>query len=409
VTDAPAGSPRRVVLVCDASGPQTGLGRYWRMVHEGLGRAGLESLPIMPTLPPLPEATYQLMRLLGRDLRALLTNYPMWCSYPEADIYHLMTQTLGSLLLLRKPSAKVVVTVHDIFPYMLRNERWFRHMTNTDRLFHGLAMLGLKRADHLIAISAYTKRCLVELLGIAPEKITVIHHGIDPERFRPVPVPGWVREKYQLPEGRRYLLYVGSEDPRKKLATLVHALAQVRHRLPDVELIKAGRSHFENERRSLVELAEELGVRAAIHFLEDIPEEHLPLLYNLAELYVTPSPYEGFGFPVLEAMACGIPVVYANAGSLPEIAGTAGIAVTPGDSEGLANALLRVLTYREQQSAMRTAGRERAAEFTWTGTTDRILTVYRRMIQAHSDDSFHRSKGSSDQRHRPPPLAGAKT
>ena len=258
-----------------------------------------------PTLPPLPNFSYRALSLIGRDLRAFLTNYPLWSRYPEADTYHLTSQTLASLLLLRRPAGKVVVTVHDIFPYMFRDDPQLRSPYGTDHLYHRLAMAGLKRADHLIAVSQYTRQCVTERLGIAPEKITVVYSGIDHERFRPLPVTAAARERYALPEGPRYLIYVGSEDPRKNLATLVRALAELRRELPDVELIKVGRSHFERERQRLLELATKLEVRSAIHFLEDVSDQDLPLLYNLADLYVTPSLYEGFGFPVLEAMERG--------------------------------------------------------------------------------------------------------
>jgi len=322
-------------------------------------------------------------------LRAFLTNYPLWCRYPDADIYHLGQQALASLLLIRRPRGKVIVTVHDIFPHLLRNDPWFR-----------LAVLGLERADHLIAISHYTKRTLVDHLGILPEKITVVYHGIDHERFRPLVADSSIRETYRLPEGRRYLIYVGTEDPRKNLVTLVRALAQVRRELPEVELIKAGRSHCVEERQCLVELAAELGVLKAIHFLEDVEEDHLPQLYNLAELYVTPSLYEGFGFPLLEAMACGTPVVYADAGSLPEIAGSAGIAVAPVNTDSLARGLLSLLRQRDQQSALRAAGRERAASFTWAASTQSILAVYGKLMHGNSGHAGHEAERDPDERGR---------
>jgi glycosyltransferase involved in cell wall biosynthesis len=196
------------------------------------------------------------------------------------------------------------------------------------------------------------------------------------------------------------LIYVGSEDTRKDLVTLVRALEQVRRELPEVELIKAGRAHCAEERQCLVALAAELGVLKAIHFLEDVPEEDLPQLYNLAELYVTPSPYEGFGFPLLEAMACGTPVVYADAGSLPEIAGSAGIAVAPTNADSLARGVLSVLRQRDKQSALRAAGRERAASFTWTASTQSILAVYGKMMHGNSDHAGDGADRNPDKRGR---------
>jgi glycosyltransferase involved in cell wall biosynthesis len=358
-----------VAVIGDWNGPYTGIGRYWRMLQEGLERAGISVTQTTPFLPEFPDAVHRGMRWLGRDLQAFLTNYPLWCPYPDADVYHLGQQSLASLLLARRPRGKVVVTVHDIFPHILQNDWWF-----------WLSVAGLKRADHLIAISHYTKRTLIEYLGIAPERIAVVHHGMDHGRFRPMKADDETRRLYGLAAGRRYLLYVGSEDPRKDLVTLVRALAKVRSALPDVELIKAGRSHCAEEREHLLQLAGALNVLEAIHFLEDVPEDHLPRLYGAAELFVTPSPYEGFCFPLLEAMACGTPAVYAAAGSLPEIAAGTGRPVRPGDVDSLTTELLALLQHPEQRSALSVAGRERASAFTWPASTERVLAVYAEML-----------------------------
>jgi glycosyltransferase involved in cell wall biosynthesis len=378
----------QVAVVCDWNGPHTGIGRYWRMLHGGLREAGLDAVQVTPWMPQLAEAVYRGMALIGRDLRAFLTNYPLWCRYPRADIYHLGQQALTSLLLVRRPKGKVVVTVHDIFPHTLGNDPWFK-----------LAVMGLARVDHIIAISEYTKRCLVEQLGTPPGKITVVHHGIDHERFRSLAPAPLVLHRYGLAGGRRYLIYVGTEDPRKNLPTLVRALARVRRELPEVELIKAGWSHCAEERQVLVSLATELGVLDAIHFLEDVREEDLPQLYNLAEVYVTPSVYEGFGFTLLEAMACGTPAVYADAGSLPEIAADAGVGVAPVTAERLATQLLSVLRHREKQDVLRAAGQRRAASFTWPASTQNVVAVYTDLLESNrrwsSQPSRLSAKGAS--------------
>ncbi|HEX6436664.1 MAG TPA: glycosyltransferase, partial [Candidatus Binatia bacterium] len=150
--------------------------------------------------------------------------------------------------------------------------------------------------------------------------------------------------------------------------------------LPDVELIKVGRAHFEREREHLIKLADQLGVRTAIHFVEEVSEDDLVSLYNLAEVCVMPSLYEGFGFPVLEAMACGTLVVYANAGSLPEIAGTAAICVSPCDARSLAGALLDVLDERANKVISKAHRRAQAARFTWSATVKNTAAVYRRLL-----------------------------
>src|SRR5262245_54893091 len=133
-------------------------------------------------------------------------------------------------------------------------------------------MAGLRRANHLIVDSHYTRQCVVKYLGIDTKKISVAHLGIAHKRFQPAPVPPEIRDKYGLPEGRRYLIYVGSEDPRKNLPTLLGALAILREALPDVDLIKVGRAHFERERQRLLDLAAQLSAGTAIHWLNDVPD-----------------------------------------------------------------------------------------------------------------------------------------
>lgn len=370
VRTASASATGRVALIAKPGDSSTGVGRYVQMLHNGLRHAGIDAVRVAPSVPPLPHSSYALLRRLGVDAHTFLLNYPVWASYPPADVYHITSQNLASLLLFRRPPGRVVVTVHDIIPYMLRNNRQLcPYRTVADRLFDRLAMAGLRRADQLIAVSRYTKQCATEQLQIESKRITVIYEGIEHEHFKPMAVPNTIRQRYGLLDRRRYLIYVGSEDPRKNLTTLLHALAEVRRALPDVELIKVGRAHFVTERERLLALAVELGIREAVHFLDDVPEDDLPLLYNLADVCVLPSLYEGFGFPVLEAMACGTPVVVANATSLPELVGDAGLLFTPGPDAvpQLANALETLLLDKACYATLRAKGLTQAARFSWRG------------------------------------------
>jgi glycosyltransferase involved in cell wall biosynthesis len=365
-----------VALLVDASNERTGIGRYVDRLETSLRNADVNVVRANLAPPQLPRFVYRGFRLIGRDLRAFQINYPLWSAYPRADTYHLTTQTLASLLLVGRPNGRVVVTVHDIFPYMLRSTAQLRSPYRGDHLYHRLAMAGLKRADHLIADSEYTKRSLIEHLGVGEDNITVVHLGIDHQHFRPQGSGSQIHARYGLSDERRYLLYVGSEDPRKNLAALVRALAEVRRDLADVELVKVGLAHLERGRRHVLEVAEQLEVGDAIHFLEDVPEDDLPQLYAMADLYVTPSPFEGFGFPVLEAMACGTPVICVEAGALPEIVGSAAVKVPPGSPGALAESIRRVLASPERQRALREAGLDQAAGFTWAATARTTAAVY---------------------------------
>jgi glycosyltransferase involved in cell wall biosynthesis len=368
----------RTALIAKPGAVRTGVGRYVQMLESGLREAGVDVLRVAPVVPPLPGASYAVLRRLGADLPAFFSTYPVWARHPAADVYHLTSQNLASLLLFRPPRGTVVVTVHDVIPHLLRRTPALTpSRTVADRLFDRLAMAGLGRAARLIADSHFTKDCLVRHLGLAPETIAVVHLGIDREHFRPRPVPDAARARYGLPAGWRYLIYVGSEDPRKDLATLLRALAEVRRRHPDVHLVKVGRAHFEAERRRLIRLADGLGIRAAVHFLDDVPEHDLPILYSLAHVCVMPSRYEGFGLPVLEAMACGTPVVCARATSLPELAGEAGLCFRPGSSSGLAAAVGRLLERPGLYDGLRARGLARAGGFGWDLTVGRTLSVLR--------------------------------
>jgi len=370
---------KRIGLVAKPEKLHTGVGRYVEMLQLELRAAGVDVVRVAPATPPLPIGVHNLLRRAQIDLRAFLSNSPVWAQYPVADIYHLSSQNLASLLLFHRPPGRVVVTVHDIIPYMLRHDRRLCvYRTAADRLFDHLAMQGLRQADWLIADSTYTRRCLTEYLGIASKHVTVVHLGLDHKRFRPRKVPVTLSERYGLPAGRRYLIYVGSEDPRKNVETLVRALARVRGALPDVELIKVGWAHFAGERSRLLALASELGVTGAVHFLDDVPESDLPLLYNLAAVCVLPSLQEGFGFPLLEAQACGTPVIYAAAASLPEIAGGAGLAFNPrsGGVSALADTLSQLLADTGRQHELRAQGRANAARFRWDSSVKQVLDVY---------------------------------
>ena len=369
----------RVALIAKPGNTNTGVGRYTHTLQMELQAAGVVAQRIAPDVPPLPEVGYTLLRRAGLDARTFLMNYPLWARYPATDVYHLMSQNLASLLLFQRPRGNVVVTVHDIIPFMLRNNQQFgAYRSAAERFFDRLAMAGLRRADYLIADSHYTKHCLECHLNIAPERIQVVPLGIDHAQFQPVTVTAALRERHGLPEGHRYLISVGSEDPRKNLDTLIAALAAVRRTVPNVELIKVGRAHFIQERQKLIGLADQLGIRSAIHWLDDVPESDLAALYSLADVCAMPSLYEGFGFPVLESMACGTPVVCMNAASLPELIGAAGLLVPNGPHAvaDFAAALLRLLCDEQASSALREAGYAQAARFQWAATASQMVDIY---------------------------------
>jgi glycosyltransferase involved in cell wall biosynthesis len=367
----------RVALIAKSGNQETGIGRYVHMLQQGLVARHVRLSRVVPTLPTGISYIAHKLAGCGLDLAAFLATYPLTANYPPAEIYHFTSQNLATLLLFRRPPGRIVVTVHDIIPYVLRNQPQFlAYRSASERFFDRLAMVGLRRADLLIADSAYTKQCLIEQLTIAPEKIRIVHLGVDLQHFAPRMVPAIIWQQYGLDPAKRYLIYVGSEDPRKNLPTLVQALAEVRRVLPDVALLKVGQAHFATERGRLLQLAQQLDIASALHFVERVPEDHLALLYNLAKVCVMPSLYEGFGFPVLEAMACGTPVVCAESSSLPELTADAALRFTSHDAAACARLIVQVLEDQSLATTLRTAGLQRAAAFSWEATLQEVISCY---------------------------------
>jgi len=287
-----------------------------------------------------------------------------------------------------------VLTVHDLifllFPeYHLPLNRWF---------LNRFMPLFIRRADAIIAISQCTKDDLIRHYGVPSEKVTVIYEGVD-SRFHPVTDPdvlGRVRARYGLPE--HYILYVGTIEPRKNLTALLEAFVALRkqasNRQPATsnqrleagswKLVIAGKRGWLYE--GFFRRLRELGLEGEVILLGFVPDEDLPALYSAAELFVFPSLYEGFGLPVLEAMACGTPVIASNASSLPEVVGEAGILIDPHDVGGLVKAMGRVLMDGGKRREMREKGLQQAARFSWERTAAMTLGVYRSVLGRGADE-----------------------
>jgi glycosyltransferase involved in cell wall biosynthesis len=252
-----------------------------------------------------------------------------------------------------------VVTVHD-----LSFERDPSLMGARDRLiFRSAVPRSARRAARVLAVSELTKRDLVELYDIPAEKIVVTPNGVDPA-FTP---------DGPSPDGEPYTLFVGALQPRKDATAAIEALSLLGNGAPRLVLVgpdKGGRATAEAT-------ATRLGLTDRVELRGHVPQEELAALYRGAACLVFPSRYEGFGLPVLEAMASGTPVVATTAGALPEIAGDAAILVEERNPVALAGGIERALADRER---LRAAGLERAKRYSWAETARRTLAVYRELV-----------------------------
>lgn len=266
-----------------------------------------------------------------------------------------------------------VITVHD-----LAFLRWPEFLTaESRRYYNGQIARAVRSAEGIVAVSAWTKRDLAELLDVAPERVTVIHHGLEPF-FRPQPQEAAeaFRRQRGLPE--RFVLWLGVIEPRKNLGVLLRALAHLRDRgWRGPPLVCAGpRGWLWEETLALMDTLE---LHDVVHFIGAVPFAELPQLYAAASAFLFPSLYEGFGLPPLEAMACGTPVVSSNAASLPEVLGEAALYVDPNDVEGWAEAVRRVVEDEVLARELRARGLQRAACFRWEDAARRYVELYHRV------------------------------
>ena len=264
-----------------------------------------------------------------------------------------------------------VVTAHDLIRYtdLTAPEPLINRPNRRDRRWILAEADGVRRAEAVVAVSETTRRDLLDRLRLDPERVSVVHHGLDHELFRPV--------SHRLSDAT-YVLFVGSEHPRKNLPTLLQAFAQVRRHRPDLRLVKVGAAGSSEARfgDATVRAIRALDLTGAVDLVGAVSDEDLVAWYSGASCAVMPSRAEGFGLPALEAMACGCPVVVAASGALPEIIGGAAPTVEPGDATAWADAIGTVLDDAALRGRMRDAGLRRAAEFSWERAAAETMRVY---------------------------------
>jgi glycosyltransferase involved in cell wall biosynthesis len=293
----------------------------------------------------------------------------LWGARP--DLLHSLA--FVSPLLAPCPS---VVTVYDL-SFKLTPDR-FRQRPAQRLYLSAFTAHSCRRARRVIAISESTKEDVIRFWGIDRERVDVAYPGLHPA-FRPLPHPEVeaFRARRGLPD--RFVLYLGTLEPRKNLSTLVRAFAALHASHPTLHLILAGAKGWLY--RDLFALVQALNLTDKVIFPGFVPAEELVLWYNAAAVFAYPSSYEGFGIPVAEALACGRPVVTSNVSSLPEAGGGAAIFAPPSDGDALRDALARALTVEPEALAR---GPAHAAQFTWAATAAQTAASYRRALNPHS-------------------------
>ena len=263
-----------------------------------------------------------------------------------------------------------VLTIHDL-SYIVEPTAhpWRRRL-----YLNAMSRLSARRARVILADSRATRRDIVEHFHVDPSKIWVVYAAADPDML---PLERGLVEDFRGSKGLPddYVLYLGTLEPRKNIDVLVRAFGKLRRSGYSGQLVLAGGKGWGY---AAIEAAvEDEGLAEVIHFAGYVPREEQPLWYNSAQVFVYPSAYEGFGLPVLEAMACGTPVITTTSSSLPEVVGDAGLLTTPGDVDELASVLIELVASNEQHETMRDAGLARATRFSWDVAVQKCRDAYR--------------------------------
>lgn len=302
------------------------------------------------------------------DLRWHSSPWPRYWTQSRLpiDLYRypvdVMFMPIQQLPFIRPGRMKTVAVVHDlafhVYPEQFTYKDWM--------LQHIFTAYACRRADEIIAVSRATADDITKYYG-RRENVNVVHHGVDHDKFKPADITA--RPK------RPYILYVGQIQPRKNISRLVAAFELLSARGEDLKLVIAGGHGWLNS--SIFRNIELSPERQHIELTGTVSDEKLVELYQNAEVFALPSLYEGFGMPVLEAMACGAPVVTSNVSSLPEIAGDAAVLVDPESVEEIADGILDAMKRREE---LRGKGFKRAREFSWDKTAQETLAVISGML-----------------------------
>lgn len=363
----------------------TGLGNYSRYIVDILCQFGPENEYVL--YAPKKRENKRLDKLT-KQYQQLQLSYPTTSSWKKfsslwrvwgvtrqlekekIDIFHGLSNELP--LNIHQSEVKSIVTIHDLI--FLRYPQYYHSIDR--KIYTYKFRKACENADKIIAISECTKRDIIEFFRIPADKIEVVYQGCDPSFIHPVAEEKKreVRAKYQLPD--HYILNVGSIEERKNALSAVQALMM----LPEqIHLVIVGRhteyidkvEHFIKENK----------LEERVHIISNVPFDDLPAFYQLAEIFVYPSRFEGFGIPIIEALYSGIPVVAATGSCLEEAGGPDSIYVHPDDIKGMADAFKQIYTDPERKKNMIEKGHSFAKRFSEEKQAEEILNIYKKLMK----------------------------
>ena len=363
----------------------TGLGNYSRYIVDILCQFYPENeyvlyAPKKRENKRLDKLTkqYQQLQLSYPTTSSWKKSSPLWRVWgvtrqlekEKIDIFHGLSNELP--LNIHQSEVKSIVTIHDLI--FLRYPQYYHSIDR--KIYTYKFRKACENADKIIAISECTKRDIIEFFRIPADKIEVVYQGCDPSFIHPVAEEKKreVRAKYQLPD--HYILNVGSIEERKNALSAVQALMM----LPEqIHLVIVGRHTKYTDK--VEHFIKENKLEERVHIISNVPFDDLPAFYQLAEIFVYPSRFEGFGIPIIEALYSGIPVVAATGSCLEEAGGPDSIYVHPDDIKGMTDAFKQIYTDPERKKNMIEKGHSFAKRFSEEKQAEEILNIYKKLMK----------------------------
>lgn len=354
-------------------GKKAGIGQYTYNLLRYFSKIDTKNLYFLYT----PSDKDIILPPLGPNFKIVKIKSPSFLWHFEVYFDIVMRKKLDFFLSTRSyiiPSfdffKKSILIVHDCLPFLKGKGKLPLKPRIIPRFTFKPA---LKNSKIIIAVSYSTKKDIIRLFNVRKKEIHVIYEGVS-EEFKPLEGKKLqkIREKYNLPS--KFILNVGTIEPRKNLVRLIKAYSLLPENLKNIyKLVIVGKKGWYYE--DIFKTVKNLNLQKKVEFTGYIPDEDLPLVYNLSEIFIYPSLYEGFGLPVLEAMACGIPVITSDVSSLPEIVGDAGILVNPRSTLQIKNAMKLLLENEKLRETLKEKGIERAKKFQWRNTARKLLNL----------------------------------
>ena len=363
-----------------------GIGRYVRELVSALTQqdqqtayrlfvAGASSTQDLPTFPA--NYQWQTTRLSPKWLARLWhrLHFPLHIErfIGDVDLYHATDFVLPPT----HKSTKTILTVHDLSFVRVPETA----SPSLRQYLNQVVPKSVEKATHILADSQATKDDLIELYGTPESKITVLLSGVQ-DNYQPIVDRQKltnIREKYSIPN-HPYLFSVGTVQPRKNYSRIIQALAQLRQHGYDLSLIIAGgKGWLEDE---MYQTIKQTQMSEYVHLIGFVDDADLPALYTSAEVTIFPSLYEGFGFPVLESMACGTPVVTSNVSSLPEVGGDVALLVNPTKVDEITQAIQKILDDPDHYQNLSQRGLEHIKKFSWANSAKQLKQIYDTVLQS---------------------------